>query len=302
MGFNPWSTIAGFPGELYSGATSLDPNLPGANSSPFGTAPTPGTPGYGDMSNSSFTTDPNGNVVYAGGSPSMSGPDYQGMPSAPSYNPIYNPSTMNLSSQVQGDLSGINLQPLQNSVNQFEQTANAPGPSPWAALADQQQNALMTDTVNKGNQAVNGQTAGAIDQLGSTGGITSGARERVAEGGNTNAMNMAQGAARTNTENQMGIGVQNAQQKMQMQAQVPGMESMALQPQFQEAGMMANAQNSDIMNMMNSNSNANMWNQQMYGTQMGAWGAGQQANATTAAANAANSSGLFGGGGFLGLG
>ena len=231
-------------------------------------------PGYG--------YDANGNIVYQGGSPVYSdgSANYDGMPDTPYYNPIYNPSTESLAPGLQQDLSQINLQPLDQSVAQFADLAERQGPSAWATSAGQQQNQLAEDALEKGAAESNAATAGAIDTLGSSGGVSAGARERAAEAGANNYTNMAQNTSRQNSLNQLQIGVNDQQNKMQEMGMLPGMESQALQPQFQEANMWEQARSQDVNNAINANNSANQWNQNMYNQQMQAWGANQQANAT----------------------
>lgn len=232
----------------------------------------PLAPGYG--------YDANGNVVFQGGSPAMSGPDYAGMPTTPYYNPSYDPSTENLADPLQQQLNGIDTNPLSMSVSNFKDLADRQGPSAWATSADQQQDALSSNALERGAAQTNGQTAQAVDQLGSSGGITSGARERAVEGGAKNYMNMSQDTSRQDSLNKLQIGVNDQQNKMQEMGMLPGMESQALQPQFQKANMWEQAKTADVGNQITSTNNTNAFNQNNYQAQLGAWGANQQANAT----------------------
>jgi hypothetical protein len=211
--------------------------------------------------------------------PSWTAPQLPDGPASPQYNPVWNPS-MSLTPGMDQELSGINTQPLDQSVQNFADLADRQGPSAWATMAGQQQDALASNQMEKGAAQTNAGTAAAMSQLGESGGITSGARERAAEGGNTNLMNMTQNVGRQNSLNQMQIGVNDQQNKMQEMGMLPGMESSALQPQFQKANMWENAQNTDVQNAMNNNTAANNWNMNLYNTQMQAAGDQAQANAT----------------------
>jgi hypothetical protein len=221
-----------------------------------------------------------GNMVAQGGHPLMMGAGYKDMPATAMYNQIYNPDTMSSLPMAQKQIGGINLNPLQSSVQNFADLANRKGPSQFATEAGQQQNQLANMQTQNGLNMNNAQTAGALSSLGSSGGLTSGARERAAEGGAQNAMNMSQGIANQNNQNQMQIGMNDAQNKMQEMGMLPGMESQALAPEFQKATTLMAANNQDIGNQMNQNQSANAWNQNMYNQQMQAWGAKQQADAT----------------------
>ena len=232
-----------------------------------------------------YTYDVNGNIIAQGGQPLMGGATdplsaYYGMPNSPFYNPIYNSSTQSLTHGLETELAGINQQPLQESVQNFADLANRQGPSAWATLAGQQQNTLAENAMEKGAAQSNAQTAQAIDTLGATGGVSSGARERAAEMGSRNFMNMSQDTSRQNSLNQLQIGVNDQQNKIQQMGMLPGMEMQALQPQFQEANMWESARATDVGNAIGANQSANSWNQNLYNQQMSAWGANQQANAT----------------------
>jgi hypothetical protein len=226
-----------------------------------------------------YTTDSMGNKVMSGGGPVMTGPDYVGMPGSPVYNSIYNPATQGLADPLNSRLNGINTNPLDMSVQNFADLANRKGPSAWATSAGDQQNALAQNQLERGANETAGQTAQALSNLGSSGGISSGARERVAEGGANNYMNMSQNTGRQNSLNQMQIGVNDQQNKMQEMGMLPGMEAAALQPEFQKANMWENAKAQDVGNQIANTQSANTWNQNLYGQQMGAWGASKNADA-----------------------
>lgn len=205
-------------------------------------------------------------------------PTYPG--NAAPYTPVYNPGTESLLPGVEQQNAGINTNPLDMSVSNFADMANRKGPSAWATTAGTQQNALAENQLEQGASQTNAQTAQAEDNLASSGGLTSGARERAAEGGATNYMNMSQNVQRQNTLNQMQIGVNDQQNKMQEMGELPGMESQALQPEFQKANTWENAHATDVGNEINSTNAQNTYNQNTYAQQMQAWAANQQANAT----------------------
>ena len=140
-------------------------------------------------------------------------------------------------------------------------------------MANQQQNALYGNQLDKGAQQAAGQTAQAEGGLAMNGGLSSGARERAAEGGANNYMNMAQNAARQNSLNQLQVGVNDQQNKIQQMGMLPGMQEQALQPMLQ-------AQNQNVQNTMLGNQSAKPVEPKTNDNQqMQAWGANQQANA-----------------------
>lgn len=201
-------------------------------------------------------------------------------PGMPGYNPIYDPNTQGLSGPLQKQLNSIDLNPLNMSVQNYADMANRQGPSAWATQAGQQQDALSANARDRGASESNAQTATALDRLASSGGLSSGARERAAEAGNKNYMNMTQDIGRQDSLNQLQIGVNDQQNKIQELSSLPGIEASALAPQFQKATAWENAHSQDVSNQMNSAADKNKFTENTYQQQMQAWAANKQADAT----------------------
>lgn len=246
---------------------------------------------------------------------------YSGAPNRPNYSPVINnnPATgdgtlqkqfqlnpqqtqnqpSNLSA-LQSQLGGINLNT--QGLDALRQKATQTGPSAWANLATQQEQQGEQTQRNQAVQGAAGNAAAARSGLAMQGGLTSGARERMATSG-TNAANAAQqnigaagAAART------GISTQDEQNKNSLLTQLPGAEVQALQPQLQKTSMWEGlAQQEGAQNQQNqqfnaaNNLNAQQYNSSQaigenrnvqqqgidaYNNQMKNWAANQQANAT----------------------
>lgn len=206
-------------------------------------------------------------------------PNYYGIPQSPDYNAIYDQS-MNLTPQVQAQLGAINTKGIGSAVDAYRNEAMRKNPSAWANLSKQEQDMLQAQSQDKGAASVRGQTAGELSTLGSSGGLSSGARERAATAGAHNAIDMTQDLSRQGNLNKMQIGINDEKNRVSQLSQLPGMEAAALQPQFQKEGIWQNAANQNNQNTIAANQNANQWNQNLYQTQMQAWGANKQANAT----------------------
>lgn len=155
--------------------------------------------------------------------------------------------------------SGITMPayvPVQGpAINQLQKLGLNPGPSPWATLATDQQAKLRANALEQGAQQVKGQTAETEAELAASGGLSSGGRERAAEGGAKNYLAMGQDLTRQQNLNDLQIGENDAQNKLQ------------------QLGGVANVEASQNQAM-------NSYNQNMYQSQMSAWAAQQQANAT----------------------
>jgi hypothetical protein len=211
--------------------------------------------------------------------PGMSGSDYYGMPFSPGMNPIYTPG-MNLTPEVSQALGNIDLSGMNGAVGAFQGLAEQQGPSAWATLAGEQQNQLMQEALDQQRSGSMAGESQAMNQLEQTGGLSSGARERAVEAGQRGLASSTQGIEQQNENNQLQIGVNDAQQRMQELGMLPGIEAQGLAPQFQEESIWQNAAQNNVNNTMMENSAVNSWNQNLYNQQMQAWAANQQANAT----------------------
>lgn len=191
---------------------------------------------------------------------------YYGMPQAPQYSKGFDPSTMSMS-----DYLGTVYDP--SGFNAYKEQAMRKGPSAWATLATQDQALQAKKMRDQGASQANAQTAQAEDDLSARGGLSSGARERATIEGSKNYLSMAQSAGQTENLNDMQIGMNDEQNRIQQLSALPGMEQ-------QQAGMFESAKNNDIQNAIQENNRVNQYNQTLYGQQMDAWAANRQAEAT----------------------
>lgn len=111
-----------------------------------------------------------------------------------------------------------------------------PGPSAWADLANRQQDMIGSNTLDKAAQSVAGQTAGADASLAANGGLSSGARERIAEGGAKNMAATAEDTSRQTGLNKMQIGMNDQTNKMQQLGSLNNMDMSNYQNQLQAWG------------------------------------------------------------------
>jgi hypothetical protein len=219
-------------------------------------------------------------------------------PIFPGFNQIYDPSTMSLGNDMSSMLAGTNYntQPLQ----QLQSNAESTTPSTWAQLQSQ----LAKTQTNQAASQSAGQTAASTAQaqgnLALSGGLSSGANERIQESGEQAGINAQQGIQNQGNQQQLNIGSQDAANKQQEMMALPGMETQAYQASLEPIQMQGQADAQDVAGEMANNQALNQFNMTGFGDQSSMYGAGQTATAQTNAAN--NSGGLFGGGGILGMG
>lgn len=232
----------------------------------------------------------------------MSSPEWKNLPTgpqatnAPAYiNPLLgadgkpNPA-MQMGPGVQSLLSGINQDPA--ALNKFTSEAMRTGPSPWATMAKGEQTQAEKTQRDQAAAQDAGGVAQAQASLAQSGGLTSGARERVAAGGARNALDTQQGIQTAGNENRLQIGMNDEQNRINELSQVPGMQEAALQIPLQKAQLQGQANQFDIGQTTGQAANQNAYNMGQFtlSNQLGA--ANAQANATAAAGKK----------GFLGLG
>lgn len=199
-----------------------------------------------------------------------------GMPNSPGYVQNYNPNTMAMLPGYEAKQNQVN----QDGFNQFKSQALRSGPSAWATLAKQQENQTMNTARDQAQEGAAGQTANTEAALASSGGLSSGARERAVEGGQKNIMSADQGLARQNMQNQSQVATNDEQNRMQMLSQLPGMEQNQL-------NSYENVAKGDQSNLIAEDQAQNAYNTGIYNTQAQGAAAGMTANAQEDAANAA---------------
>lgn len=205
--------------------------------------------------------------------------DAAGRPLAPEFRTVGDANTGLLRSEYN----------LQNNLNtqvldQARQEAlRDPGTmSRWGQMA-------LTQAQNQNAAQNAGQLQQAQNQLAMQGGLRSGARERLA----------AQGMQQQLRGNQSALGniqMQDEQNRQKWMQMMPGMD-------LQAAQYGSTLQDKNISRALTEINAGRGMQQQQYNEAMRAWGADKTANAMQRAADQAeNTSGLFGGGGFLGTG
>lgn len=147
----------------------------------------------------------------------------------------------------------------------IRQRALSQGPSAWAQMAEQKQR--MEEGQQRSDAAAQGASAQAQarSQLAMRGGLSGGARQRLAMQG---ARDMAAQGQQVGAQGQLAranIGLQDEQTRNQMLSQLPGMELQALQPEMQKVSawqQMAGTEQGQDFQRQQFNQNAAMSSQQ----------------------------------------
>ena len=132
-------------------------------------------------------------------------------------------------------LSGINLN--KEGLEAIRKRALTQGPSEWQNLMLQKQGLEESGLRDRaGNQEASARS-GAYSQLAAKGGLSTGARERLARSGAEGLAQTMQDISRGGAESRLGIATEDERQKLDLLKGLPGMEVQALQPEFEKTRM-----------------------------------------------------------------
>jgi len=219
---------------------------------------------------------------YAGGgkgifaSPGGQGGGYQGgnmndfLSMYPEYSQAYDPKTMSLADKMKGMESQYS-----SGLRELKGEATRKGASGWLNQARYAQDLAQKTAREKGAGEVAGQTAQARSALASQGGLSSGARERAGEQGMKNYMAMSQDLARQGTQANLGLSIQDQQNKMQAMQGLTGAEQARL-------NMFGMANQGDIQNAIGEGVRKNQYGMDIYKTRTQALATQRMADATAA--------------------
>ena len=138
-----------------------------------------------------------------------------------------------------------NIQLDKRGLDAFRERALAqPGTSAWEQMARQRQGAEEMQARDQAAQRAASGTAGARASLAMRGGLSGGARERLAMQGARDLNQVQQGVTQGAQLQRADIGLNAENQRLQALGALPGMELQALQPEFQKVSAWQNmAQN-----------------------------------------------------------
>lgn len=164
-----------------------------------------------------------------------------------------------------------------------EALRNAGTDSPWAKLQLEKlgvENAQRADDAAAG---ANNSMLSAVSRLAQTGGIGSGARERLLKQGAQQGFIQRQQVGRQGMLDKLGVQTQDEQNRVSGLKDLQGMSNQQADIQFknQQQGLAINQYNND--NLLKATQGLNANNQNTYNQRMQAWAAGKSADAQRAA-------------------
>lgn len=167
----------------------------------------------------------------------------------------------------------------------------APGTSAWEQMMQDKNNLMTGQQRDAAMQSASGANADAMSRLETSGGMSGGARERLAKSSANNTALARQQVAGQGAINSLGIGTQAEQNRLGILSALPGQQLGASGFNQAEAARQAaldtgnrdystGVQQFNIGNDLNAIQNQNNFKQQTYQNQMTDWAAMNAAKAT----------------------
>lgn len=232
-------------------------------------------------------------------------------------NTIANPNQVTMDSIMPGlsdKLNGINVD--QRGINAVRDRALGTGDSPWLKLQMEKQGLDESNALQKSSASVAGSNANAESNLAMRGGISSGARERLARSGAMASNQAGQDVRNQGVQNRLNLQIADDQTKTGLLSQLPGMEIANVAPETAKqeylgnmasteqgrgldtafknvanttdtakynAGATTDAQKYNIGNALNDILQKRAYDTAGYSEDMKAWAAGKSADAQSSA-------------------
>jgi len=203
---------------------------------------------------------------------------YPDQPTRPKYTPAYDPLNMSLYQKTKGDLDAI--KPDMSGYDAFKAQAMRSGPSAWAGLQKGRIGLEAAGAKDRGLRESGARAADASSRLAMRGGVTSGARERIAKQGLRDALDMNRSIEHDKGVNLLQTDINDEQNRIQQLGMLGSVQNQYLQPQFEKTKLTGQAHQFDIGQAVGEGQRANDFAMDKYKTSMGAWAANKQAKAT----------------------
>jgi hypothetical protein len=210
------------------------------------------------------------------------------------------PKTVNvkdLTSQLTGNLGSVNLD--KTALSEIQNRALSNDPSAWLKLQLENQDKAKVDALNNASKTAAQGYGNAYSQLAQRGGLTSGARERLARSSSESADMMGQNVQNQDSQSRLNLQMADRQSKDDMLKQLPGMQlsasgfdlnkqnninsamtgqqSLQYQNDTNNATAANQANTFNIQNALSDTLQKRAYDANQYNEQMKAWGADETA-------------------------
>jgi hypothetical protein len=177
------------------------------------------------------------------------------------------------------DKIGSDVQLNNQGLDAIRSRALSTGPSAWAQLANEKQGMEEQQAMQNAQRQNQSNFRQGMSNLAGRGGLSAGARERMAMQSMRQQNTANQGILNQGIQNRMNIGLQDQQQKDQMLQQLPGMDMNAANFAQGQRAFRTNAQQQDIGNALKDIGGYNAYRADAFNKAMQEWGTEKSANA-----------------------
>lgn len=194
----------------------------------------------------------------------------------PEYQSLLDPATGMMQSQYQ--IEGGQIDPTKlEGLTAFKARALGEGPSSWAKLMLEQNEADKKGRLDSAVKQAASSQAGARSGLAMRGGLSMGARERLAAGGMKDLLMARQGVASDANKGRLGILTSDEDTKNKFLMQLPGMETDL---QKYNIGQKDKSKEFNIMRALEEKRAKDVQSLEVYKEQQKKWASDRQAEAT----------------------
>ncbi|MNJ94790.1 hypothetical protein D3C87_124930 [compost metagenome] len=207
-----------------------------------------------------------------------------GSPIKPGWEGITNPDGSLGDQYVLGDWNEVTAD--QEALNKYKETAlrDAGQASPWASMMLQKQEQEQLAALDNAAQMQASGYNQALSTLAQTGGVSGGARERMARSSANSGMLGRQAALRDGTLDRMNIGLQDETNRMDQLGNLQGMQNTQADIKFKNQEKQLGIDQTNLNNRLGEVDKKRMYDLDSWKQQMQTWGANKSADAQAKAA------------------
>ncbi len=154
-------------------------------------------------------------------------------------------------SQLDNRLGGINLD--KTALNELQKRALDPNQSAWAQMMLGKEDLAKSGLVDTNARQGKAGLSSAFSALASRGGLSAGARERIAKKNSLDVLLGRQGIEAGSAANKLNIGIEDERNKTDILKALPGMQVQALEPELRKTGLWANLAENEAGRKQNLN-------------------------------------------------
>jgi hypothetical protein len=214
----------------------------------------------------------------------LAGKNKDGSAIRPEFNSLIDPKTGLLKQPYQ--LQALpDIKVDSRAMDAIREDALSQGPSKYAQLMEERQRLEQSDLLDQSRAQISGAQAQTMSDLAMSGGLSSGARERLASKGMDQQAIEAQKIARSGMLDRMNIGLQDQTRKDDLLKSTVGYDFQNANVANQNRAYQTDVNRTNIESALNENNAGRMFDMTKYQEEMKKWAAGKTADVQKSAAS-----------------